>query len=166
MQNIRPSIMLRGVRPSSRAGQETADDAWVVEERRLEAKRAKRGAFETEFRLTHATHDVTSDERRGRIEALRSSHNLLHDARERRKQQEQALDQAFAKTQAQVAAQNAAAEDARERQKKLAAMEASRMNRDIAEARRAAKVVNRKVEVETDNQMIKETLAAKRTFLY
>jgi hypothetical protein len=166
MQNCRPSILLRNRRAESRSGAETADDAWVVEERRLEARRQRRDSYEQNFRVTHAPHASSEEERRERIQGLQSAHRTLHQAREAKKQDEKQTDLSFAKNQRAVEAQKAAEDAARDHARKMAAYEAGLLNKQIAEAKRAQAAAARKHEIKNDNAMIQQNLSAQRTFLY
>lgn len=165
MNSVRPSILNRPQKVGSRHGEETADDAWVKEEKRLNARRAKLASYETQFRVTH-THQASAEERKGRIESLTKAHDMILRTHNAVKDREKQSDRDFAVNQAAVLRAQAEEEAARNAARRRAAVEAMQLNRKISEERRNQRVVSRKKENEFDNTMIQETLSQKRTFLY
>jgi hypothetical protein len=165
MNSVRPSILNRPQKSGSRHGEETADDAWVKEEKRLNARRAKLASYETQFRVTH-THQASEEERKGRIESLTKAHDMILKSHNAVKEREKQNDRNFAASQAIVLRAQAEEEAARNAARRRAAIEAMQLNRKISEERRSERVVQRKKQNEYDNVMIQETLSQKRTFLY
>jgi hypothetical protein len=165
MNTIRPSIMLRPCKVQSRSGLETADDAWIQEEKRLEARRQRVAGYETQFRVTH-TYDATREERRDRVDSLQAAHDMLMRTREQARDRQRKSDRDWSESLSRVAAQQEAEDRARANARRQAEVEASRANQAIAEARRAARSVGKQKENAFDNEMIRQTLSARRTFLY
>lgn len=165
MNTVRPSILNRPQKSGSRHGEETADDAWVKEEKRLNARRAKLASYETQFRVTH-THQASAEERHQRIQSLTKAHDMILKSHNAVKDREKQNDRDFAQNQNRVLQAQAAEEAARNAARRRAAIEAMQLNRKISEERRTQRVVARKRENEYDNVTIQQTLSQPRTFLY
>ena len=165
MNPVRPSILNRPQKSGSRHGAETADDAWVKEEKRLEARRARLASYEKEFRVSH-THQATPVERKDRIESLSKAHDSILKSHTAVKDRQHQSDLEFARNQERVLNAERAEEAARQAARRQAAIQASKLNEKIAEERRKEKMVQRKKEAEFDNVMIQESVNRKRTFLY
>jgi hypothetical protein len=165
MNSVRPSILSRPQHGPSRRGEETLNDAWEKEEKRLEARRARLASYETQFRVTH-THQVTAEERRERIDSLQKAHDMILTSHNAVKNREKNNERDFARSQTMALAQQKMEDDAKAAAKRQAAVETMRMNRRIAEEKREQSRVNRRVESNYDNAMIQQTLSQPRTFLY
>lgn len=165
MNSVRPSILNRPQKGESRRGEETADDAWVKEEKRLVARRVRLASYEKEFRVTH-THQATSEERKNRVEALSNAHDMILKSHNAVKQRQHESDMEFARNQNRVLEIERSEDAARQAARRQAAMLASKLNEKIAEEKRQQRTVLKKKENEFDNIMIQESVNQKRTFLY
>ena len=165
MNTVRPSILNRPQKSGSRHGAETADDAWIKEEKRLEARRARLASYEKEFRVTH-THQTNATERKDRIDSLSKAHDMILKSHNALKQKQHDSDMQFARSQEQVLKIERAEEAARQAARRQAAVNASKLNEKIAEEKRQQKVVQKKKEDAVDNAMIQDSVNRKRTFLF